>query len=498
MDFDLAAKRLESEQSKLKGRRKPVISERAQREAQRRREQALALAEERQKKQAQMDAALQYMRECNRRLHTKNLSKSEEGLLLTATSIHGDGDKIALPPSVLQRLTQEQQTEAETSVSSPWTFRVGILNPNYKFPASGALKNFKSPRADDEDEAMQEDDEDDQYMAYLEELDHQYLCYSHATVVEFTQEEGYVGLPAPIASALLTNARETVPSTRTKDPSVGLDTTENAMEAGDIEEKTAGHVAFGAFDLPVLPIHVTLIHLPKGRTCALVPTIDAIQNGFYSLKDIKLVLEQSLALTRATLSVGDVVSTWHRGVEYPLRVEEVRPNQVKAISCINTDLEVEIGANQEWEDIVRRQQEFRSDSVKSGSKVAVTTSGQWIEGKGRLLGGGFKLSEGATEKAHVSATTSVTLLPEPPIGQTQDVCTVQIRAGNRSTARRRFDVIQATVGDLLAFASTIVADGNFQLVSRFPRRVFAASQERLHLKDAGLAEGQELLLVEWL
>lgn len=60
-----------------------------------------------------------------------------------------------------------------------------------------------------EDDDNDSEDENDDYNnketmeAYLAELRYKYLSYTHCTVVEFTQEEGYVGIPLPIASALL-------------------------------------------------------------------------------------------------------------------------------------------------------------------------------------------------------------------------------------------------------------------------------------------------------
>merc|ERR1719343_963436 len=87
-----------------------------------------------------------------------------------------------------------------------------------------------------------------------------------------------------------------------------------------------------------------MVQLPKGTGCTLEPTPAAIRNNFYGLKDVKLVLEQSLVRTRATLSKGDTVSTWHRGKKYDLTVSKVLPSRFRAITCINTDIEVEFGA----------------------------------------------------------------------------------------------------------------------------------------------------------
>ena len=90
------------------------------------------------------------------------------------------------------------------------------------------------------------------------------------------------------------------------------------------------------------------------------------------------------------------------------------------------------------------------------------------------------------------------LLPEPPSEQKENICTIQIR-GDGTTGRRRFDVQKATLNDVFAFASTIVAaTGDFRLVARFPRRVFERNDGHgaSTLASVGLQQGQESLMVE--
>jgi hypothetical protein len=55
----------------------------------------------------------------------------------------------------------------------------------------------------------EEEQEDISTEAYLDELQHKYLAYTHCTVVEFTPEEGNVGLPEAIAKALLSGQKVT-------------------------------------------------------------------------------------------------------------------------------------------------------------------------------------------------------------------------------------------------------------------------------------------------
>ena len=53
-----------------------------------------------------------------------------------------------------------------------------------------------------------------------------------------------------------------------------------------------------------MQLEISLLKLPKGTGCTLVPSKEAIQSGFYDLKDVKLVLEQSLIRTSSAQSPG--------------------------------------------------------------------------------------------------------------------------------------------------------------------------------------------------
>merc|ERR1712137_254567 len=97
-------------------------------------------------------------------------------------------------------------------------------------------------------------------------------------------------------------------------------------------------------------------------------------------------------------------------------------------------------------------------------------------------GGGYTLSglrpnaqTDATALPHASPKTPTAsmdqLKPEPPFGQREGVCEAQIRSKD-GTARRRFDIHEATLSDLFLFASTITSSRSFRLVTRFPRRTF--------------------------
>ena len=529
-----------------------------------------------------------------------------KGYTLSATSIHGVGDKITLPPSVLETLFASSSSSSESNdpwdsgISSkggrPIAFRIGVRNTDYNFPSSEKMKTLvdtvsrnveasiiASSRSnassvstvhessthveptninddgenENEEAAMGSDmeEEDDNYFhsimkAYMDELSHRYLSYTHGTVVEFTEEEGHVGLPEPVANALLRpnihslvgggGGRVDIPITRTVDAAAisnaddaGQDlhhnhtmdtsTTPNTTESdheirdggGDEtnEDKTPGHPAYGRFDIPALPIEIIPIYnLPPGKQCTFTPTSSSIQNGFYSLKDVKLVLEQSLMRTRATLSRGDVIRTWRRGVSYDLIVSTVEPNVFGVVSCVNTDMNVDIGPP-----------DAEADGKVGDSSSAADTNG----------GGGNSLENGAKSAASVGRILSevssrfpqskksnneLILPPEPGEDIKVGVCRIQIHGRNSSgsnmvTGRRRFLIGSTTMKELFAFASQTCCDGadpmTFRLVTRFPRRVYALASSSsssvgdegcfdgdMTLETAGIGQGQEMFMVE--
>jgi hypothetical protein len=509
MDFEASAQRLERDQKKIRGRRDMAVSQKAKRQVEYQRKQQAKLRVDRERKKRLEHYQKHYMQNCDRALHTKSLSSPSSGsgsssssLSLKATSIYGEGDKITLPPSVLQVLTAEETT----TLGNPWTFRIGILNPEYTFPSSALIHTLKPPEEDDDDAMLEDSDDesdDDNKAAYLEELSYKYIAYTHCTVVEFTQDEGHVGIPPPIASALLnqqnTNATiANIPKTRTVDPAqksaeddntTTTTTTTTAVDSRNAADtQTPGHVAWGAFDIPDMPLEITLVKMPKGRGCTLVPTKEAIQNNFYGLEDVKLVLEQSLIRTRATLSLGDVVSTWHRGVKFDLDVTKVLPSAFHAVTCINTDIEVDIGqVEEEKTSTSQHQQPKPEQGHKLGTGQTLTTTTSTTTGTNM------------TPPAP-STTISKILLPEPPEDQKEGVCVIQIRYSG-GHGKRRFDIHKSNVKDLSAYAASLIGkdERTFRLVTRFPRRVFSMDEHGSSaLADAGIQQGQEMFMVELL
>jgi type II secretory pathway pseudopilin PulG len=519
MDFQDATARLARDQSKMRIRHGGfVLSEKATKQAEFQRKQQARLRAERERLRQIERYQRQFMHQNERTLKKKSIGPAGSHLLLQPTSIHGDGDKIALPPSVLSTLTFLSAGDDMMNEGNPWTFRIGILNPEYSFPASPLIQNLTPQKDNDElcrGESMQEQDDfhhgsdDEEQVSYLDELSHKYLVYTHCTVVEFTQEEGNVGIPRHIATALLDPKNRhhdlrhlEIKKTKTVDPAAKsiADTTHQDDQKNITiydqpnmkqENSTPGHLAWGAFDIPAEQLEITMVRLPQGRGCTLIPTQEALRNNFYGLRDVKLVLEQSLIRTRATLSTGDVVSTWHRGVQFDLNVSKVLPPTFHAITCINTDIEVNI---EETQTDVTKQEHRKQNQT---SKTAAYSGDE--SNSGPLLGKSHTISSFTVPSPVSSMVTSGTMLiPEPPVDQNDGVCTVQIRYSG-GQMQRRFSINAAQGKDLFAFAASIInqRDDAFQLVTRFPRRELKlANVGHKTLAELGLQRGRELFLVE--
>lgn len=321
MDFDNAVNKLNREQSALRNaaRHKRDKTQKQNLQAARMRklaqerlarlEKARILKEKAQRIITDSERELRLIKSFKPQASDEEISTEESGLKLKPVSVWGDGDKITLPTSVLESLLAKYQNDL--SGVTPMTFRVGLLKnyPEYQFPACEALKNIsngkESSQADDNDSDV-DDIEEQCALArrrmYLEELSHKYHSYTYATPVEFTQEEGHVGIPIAIARSLCAG-NNNVSTRRTVDPAssavskMDVDQYEGnnnqAMDADmEGEPKTPGHIAYGAFNVPDLDVELSMVVLPKGKGCTLVPSIDALQRGFHGLKDVKATLEQ--------------------------------------------------------------------------------------------------------------------------------------------------------------------------------------------------------------
>lgn len=538
MDFGAAEAKLAKDHAKLRNknlsRRRTLASDSASSKAKKAEEYRRKQLEKKKKKDLKEKKMISHVQSgfnsIEQRLGiVQNLGIDGNEIELSSVSVHGLGDKITLPSSILSTLAEKDLLRISQEKGQPLFFRLGIRRTDvpYNFPQSEKMKLImeeygKKLGADagvtieeDDDEHMSEyenTDIDDQsediktrwMEAYLEEMDCKYVSYTYTTVVEFSQDEGFIGIPFSVANNLLQpDSASQIDSRLTVDPAMKSNTTEtnsddNDMQSSDaenLEDKTPGHAAYGLFPVPVAPVEVTLLNnLPLGKKCTLQPTIEAIKYGFYNLKNVKLALEQSLIRTRGSLNVGDCMYCWFRGKKFELNVKEVVPSDVRAISCVNCDIEVDIAPAVDNENDVK--------AVKDDTMVNNDYS--------RTESGGYRLTdntphdmEAENEVTDFTWDERVLDVPEEPIGQSDGVVVVQIR-GSGKVGRRKFR-LDNKVKNLFDFAISEglitrndADNGYFKLVTRFPRRVFQLDNdedESITLSELSLTK-QEMFMIE--
>ncbi|KAG6420413.1 hypothetical protein SASPL_116940 [Salvia splendens] len=177
--------------------------------------------------------------------------------ILEAVPYQGIGDKIKLPPSCFTELSDEGAFD-----KGPLHFSLSLIHPE------GAM------HVDNGDEGASR--------------------MTHAGVLEFTVEEGFVALPQHCWSNLFP---------------------EEAPSSAAVE--------------------VRYVWLPKGTYAKL----QSLEFGFSDIPNHKAVLETSLR-HHATLTQGDVLLVNHGVLTYHLRVLELKP--LSSISVLETDIEVYI------------------------------------------------------------------------------------------------------------------------------------------------------------
>ncbi|KAG8364585.1 hypothetical protein BUALT_Bualt18G0012600 [Buddleja alternifolia] len=176
--------------------------------------------------------------------------------ILEAVPYQGSGDKIKLPPSCFTELSEQGAFD-----KGPLHFSLSLIHQE-------SLSGLEGPTKES-------------------------FRKTHAGVLEFTAEEGFVALPMHCWSNLF--------------------------------PAEAPHSA---------TVEVRYIWLPKGTYAKL----QSLEYGFSDIPNHKAVLETSLR-QHATLSQGDMLIVNHGVLKYHLRVLELKPSS--SISVLETDIEVD-------------------------------------------------------------------------------------------------------------------------------------------------------------
>ncbi|CAJ1971156.1 unnamed protein product [Sphenostylis stenocarpa] len=257
MDFELrrAREKLEKEQRERKERaRLKVQKERKAKEEAQRQKEALE-AVQRSRRIDAVEAQLKADQQMQETL------LAGRGIvfyrLLEAVPYQGGGDKIKLPPSCFTELSDQGAFD-----KGPIYFQLSLVHKE-------SSSSFQDTNKDNQGT-------------------------THSGVLEFTADEGQVGLPPHVRNNLFSE---------------------------------------GASESPL--VEVRYVWLPKGTYAKLQPE----RVGFSDLPNHKAILETSLR-QHATLSQGDILTVNYGELAYKLRVLELKPSS--SVSVLETDIEVDI------------------------------------------------------------------------------------------------------------------------------------------------------------
>ncbi|KAH6776130.1 Ubiquitin fusion degradation UFD1 family protein [Perilla frutescens var. hirtella] len=257
MDFELrrAREKLEKEQRERKEKAKLKLQRerKAKQETLRQREAIEATQRQRRLDAAEAESKASQLEEENL-LAGRGVNFSR---ILEAVPYQGIGDKIKLPPSCFTELSEQGAFD-----KGPLHFSLSLIHQ----------------------EATMHTESSDKELSRM----------THAGVLEFTVEEGFVALPQHCWSNLF-------------------------------PEDAPGSAA----------VEVRYVWLPKGTYAKL----QSVEFGFSDIPNHKAVLETSLR-QHATLSQGDTLIVNHGALTYHLRVLELKPSS--SISVLETDIEVDI------------------------------------------------------------------------------------------------------------------------------------------------------------
>jgi hypothetical protein len=269
---------------------------------------------------------------------------------------------------------------------------------------------------------------------------------------------------------------------------------------------------FGSVGLPTgqeARVTIKYIRLPKVTHVKLQP----LENNFYGLENMKLMLEDNLK-HHSTLTVGDVVTVWHRGHKYTLRVSTMLPAQMGTL--IDTDVEVDLDESVEWQEHVRHTAAAEAltapvshvlggaativtsaNSATSAAGVGVATVPSTATAASAGVGSVFKFPTTSQATPSIQGP-SIPVPAEPELGA-EGVINSKFRIAGGNLTRRflKSDHLRVLFAYLRSEAcsgansqlSSMCTAGNvLQLTTRFPSRVITETD------DAVVGEGMDSTL----
>ena len=244
-------------------------------------------------------------------------------------------------------------------------------------------------------------------------------------------------------------------------------------------------------------------------------------NQFFAVEQIKMVLEKNLQF-HSTLTLGDVITVWFRGIAHPLKIIEMKPFD-KGI-LLDTDVVVDLDNSLENSKIsdnlngneVKAGNAKKSEKAGSQGKEESTRNNTFPITKNSNLENIFHSTIGntlgnidSTKETHSDSSVlrnirenvhndkqNVPLPIEPEI-DSEDTVSVRVRTLAGNTINRRF-LRKQPLAHLFEFASIEmkIEKRVLKLSTRFPNRVFLLNDmdPSVSFFDAGITSSQELFL----
>ena len=314
--------------------------------------------------------------------------------------------------------------------------------------------------------------------------------YTHVGIKEFSAPPGKIGLPEKVVFTL-----------------TGGKTKEEIYDGCDDIDEGERNDALQASLLGTLS--AKYVTMPKVTYAKLQP----LHNSFSQVKPVKDMLEENLRF-HSTLSVGDLLTVWYRGIPHSLRVCEAKPQDFG--SLIDTDVTIDLDVSQEYIDSEKKRstQEKVIPQVLApatagtapliGEKIADSAGRGSTTGQGQVLGRSATAEtseqqspmqvDGDAERTEEQSRYAI--LPDEPGQDDETALTARLRLSSGGAITRRLRNTEE-VGFLLHLAARelSVAFLAVTLSTRFPARTITAGDATKSFSDLGIAGKQETFFV---
>lgn len=242
---------------------------------------------------------------------------------------------------------------------------------------------------------------------------------------------------------------------------------------------------------------IKYVRLGKISYVKLQPTF----NTFFKVEQVKMVLEDNLKF-HSTLTLGDIITVWYRGIAHPLKVIEMKPSDKGVL--LDTDVEVDLDNSLENKRITDEEAAAEEAQSKVESDIGHKLGGHQLSSSSSIYSGSeFSPSPvGASAPVQSASETSTVTLPSEPEQDAEDIVSIRVRTPGGNTINRRFYRKQPFI-HLFEFASVEmkVEKRVLQLSTRFPNRVFTLNDiepSDVSFFEAGITASQEMFLASLL